>query len=204
MAMPKRVLFARIGWMTYYAGPQNGDQRPKGGGGYNKKNVGHELFNFADFDGRLYGTARAKNGRINLARIDPDVAGAQKLNGVLIIFVARQRIVGWYCGATVYASTNATLPISVTKEIGRRLKDSGIRGFKFGGYRFETAVENAVLLPTYERIHEVPGSVKGGFGQSNVCYPYRNSGKSKRSAWMGKAISRDISHGSISSDSSAV
>lgn len=71
---PTRVLFARIGSMTYYAGPQEGDERPTGGGRYNKRSMGHELFNFAEFDGRLYGTARVKNGRINLARIDP-IAG---------------------------------------------------------------------------------------------------------------------------------
>src|SRR2546426_10352206 len=29
---PRRVLFARVGWMTYYAGPQNGDEKPIGGG----------------------------------------------------------------------------------------------------------------------------------------------------------------------------
>jgi hypothetical protein len=31
-ASPTRVLFARISWMKYYAGPQLGDERPKGGG----------------------------------------------------------------------------------------------------------------------------------------------------------------------------
>lgn len=103
-------------------------------------------------------------------------------------------MVGWYRGATVYAATNPTLPISVTKETACRLKQSGTRRFKFGGYRFEAAVENATLLPTYERKHEVPGNVKGGFGQSNVCYPYRNSGKSKRSAWMDKAIKYVLSY----------
>jgi hypothetical protein len=192
--MPKRVLFARIGWMTYYAGPQRDDDRPKGGGGYNKKNVGHEVFNFTDLGGRLYGTARAKNGRINLARIDPDVAGAQKLDDVLIIFVARQHIVGWYRGAIVYAATNPTLPISVTKEMTRRLRQSGTRGFKIGGYRFEAAVETAVLLPTYERKYEVPGNVKGGIGRSNICYSYRNNGKSKKSGWMDKAIKYVLSY----------
>ena len=31
-AIPTRVLFAWVGEMTYYAGPQPGDERPKGGG----------------------------------------------------------------------------------------------------------------------------------------------------------------------------
>src|ERR1017187_8903672 len=112
-ANPNRVLFARIGSMTHYAGPQKGDERPKGGGGYNKTNVGHELFNFASFNGRLYGN-RTGNGRINSARIDPGSDGVKKLEDVLVVFVARQHIVGWYRGATVYA-TDAKLPISAVK-----------------------------------------------------------------------------------------
>jgi len=103
-AKPTRVLFARIGWMKRYAGPQEGDERPKGGGRYNKKNVGHELFNFAELNGRFYGFARAKNGRVKLTRIDPDAKKAEKLDDVLVIFVARQCIVGWYRNASVYAS----------------------------------------------------------------------------------------------------
>lgn len=52
---PSRVLFARVGWMTYYAGPQIGDEKPIGGGENNKKNIGHEIFNFTSFGARLYG-----------------------------------------------------------------------------------------------------------------------------------------------------
>ena len=63
-----------------------------------------------------------------------------------------------------------------------------MKDFSLIGYRFEAAVENATLLPTYEREHEIPGNVKGGFGQKNVCYFYRSSGKSKNSAWMKEAV----------------
>jgi len=70
----------------------------------------------------------------------------------------------------------------------RRLKQSGTKGFEIGGYRFEAAVENATLLPTDERKHEIPGNVQGGFGQRNVCYFYRSSGKSKNASWMNRAI----------------
>lgn len=183
--MPTRVLFVRVGWMTYYAGPQEGDERPKGGGRYNKKNVGHELFNFAAFDGRLYGYAAAS---INLKRIEPSAGAAEKLDDVLVIFMAKQHIIGWYRDATVYASTRPKFPPSVTKEMLRRLKQSGMKGFSLIGYRFEAAVENATLLPTYERRHEIPGNVKGGFGQKNVCYLYRNNGKNKNAVWMKRAI----------------
>lgn len=185
-AMPTRVLFARIGWMKYYAGPQKDDEQPKGGGAYNRKNVGHELFNFAQFGGRLYGYAAAS---INLKRIDPTAEATEKIDDVLVIFVAHQHIIGWYRNATIYASTQPKFPTSATKEMLRRLKQSGVKGFSLIGYRFEAAVEDgATLLPTYERKLEIPGNVKGGFGQSNVCYLYRSSGRSKNSAWMNKAV----------------
>jgi hypothetical protein len=77
----------------------------------------------------------------------------------------------------------------VTKEMLGRLKQSGVKGFGLIGYRFEAAVEDgATLLPTYERKHEIPGNLKGGFGRTNVRYLYRNSGKSDNAGWMNKAV----------------
>lgn len=191
---PARVLFARIGSMTHYAGPQPGDERPKGGGRYNKEHTGHEVFNFADFGGHLYGTVRAKRGHVNLARIDPNAAGAKKLDDVLIVFVARQHVVGWYQKATVYADTNPNLPPSVAKEMRRRLDQSKVKGFEVGGYRFEAKAKGAKLLPKYERTHEIPSNKKGAFGQSNICYPYQTNGRSKKSAWINKAIQYVLSY----------
>jgi hypothetical protein len=173
--------------MTYYAGSQVGDKRPTGGGRYTRENVGHELFNFADIEGRLYGFVRAKNGRINLERIDPAAANSDTLDNVLVVFVARQRIVGWYGGALVHRTT-APFPVGVTNNLNRRLKQAATKNFKLEGYRFEVSTEKATLLPTHERTHVIPGNVKGGFGQSNVCYMYNNSGGPKASAWMNLAI----------------
>src|SRR5436309_5595562 len=161
----RKVLFARIGWMVQYAGPQPGDERPTGGGGYNKKKVGHELFNFYDFGGRLYGFVRAKNDSIRLKRIDPAAGKAGKLEDVLVIFVAKQRIVGWYSGAVVH-STTASFPVVAKEAIRKYLSQTRTKTFKLEGYRFEAPLAGAVLLPTYRRTHEIPGHVKGGFGQS--------------------------------------
>lgn len=191
-AIPTRVLFARVGSMTYYAGPQPGDERPKGGGDYNKTNVGHELFNFASFDNRLYGNRTGKGG-VNLARIDPASIGAAKLEDVLVIFVARQHIVGWYRGATVYA-TSVKLPDSVVKDMNRRLMQSGVEGLEVGRYSFETRFGSATLLPTYERTQKVDGNVAGGFGRSNVRYLNRTGGTANKSIWMSKAIQYVLSY----------
>ena len=139
---PSRVLFARIGWMTYYAGPQSGDEQPKGGGAYNRKNLGHEVFNLAEFGGRLYGFARAKSGRINLARIEPSAAEPERLEDVLIVFVASQRVIGWYRNAIVYAHRNPKFPASVKTEMKHRLKPAATKKFTFWGYCFEASVED--------------------------------------------------------------
>jgi Domain of unknown function (DUF3883) len=185
---PRRVLFARVGWMTYYAGPQSGDEKPIGGGENNKKNIGHEVFNFTDFGGRLYGYVSPTNGRITLERIDPAAGDLDRLEDVLVVFVAQQKIVGWYRAATVHRAV-VDFPPTMTTEIRKRLKHAETKNFKHQNYRFEVLIDKAVLLPKHERTHEIPGNVKGGFGQSNVCYPYQNSGKRKSASWMDEVVS---------------
>lgn len=190
---PRKVLFARAGWMKYYAGPQTGDEKPIGGGENNKKNIGHELFNFMDFSGHLYGFVRAADRRINLERIDP-TNKADSLSDVLVVFVAKQRIIGWYRAATVHR-TEVKFPSYVSREIGKRLNQAKTKNFKLERHSFECPVEDAVLLPMHERTHEVPGTVKGGFGQSNVCYRYRSDGKRKAAPWINEALAYVLSYG---------
>jgi hypothetical protein len=36
---PRRVLFARVGWITYYAGPQVGDEKTHRGASINRKTL---------------------------------------------------------------------------------------------------------------------------------------------------------------------
>lgn len=195
--VPTRVMFARIGWMTYYAGPQEGDERPSGGGAYNRRQVGHEVFNFAKFDGQLYGFARTEEGRLNLKRIDPNAVETEKLEDVLIIFVARQYIVGWYSKAIVYAHNKHKFPASVARDIKRRIKDLPMRGFKLEGYLFEAKSEDSILLPLPERSRKkwrVPGNIKGGFGEYNIRYLYRRNGAKNCPAWMNKAIEQVLNY----------
>jgi hypothetical protein len=183
-----RVLFARLGWMTHYAGPQDGDEEPIGGGRNNKISLGHEAFNFAEFNGTLYGFVRASNGKLNLGRIDPLVGDESHLGDVLVIFVAGQRIVGWYKSATVYAGSKE-YPTSVAREIQTRATSRSSKRFKLDKYCFECSVGQAVLLPLGERSHKIPGAVKGGFGESNVCYAYATDGTRKIVGWIDEAMS---------------
>jgi hypothetical protein len=171
----KRVLFARIGWMTYYRGPQAGDERPKGGGAYTRTKLGNEAFNFMLVGDELFGYLRPPQAKsIQLGRIDPGNVG-DSLQGVTVIFVATrpaggQCVVGWYKHATVFRRPK---PDSTGKRMG------------FAYYVIAPS-NGAVLLPTWKRTQVVKGG-KGGFGQSNIRYVYDGAGQYVRLPWAESA-----------------
>jgi hypothetical protein len=175
----RRVLFARVGWMRFYGGPVPGDERPVGGGRYNKSEIGHEVYNFRETGGRLYGYFQPtmSSHAIALERIDPGAAGKDTLNRVLVVFVARRRqkggqvIVGWYQDAEV-------LRENVQRSPG---KPPGY------GHFCSAQRRNCVLLPDENRSLEIP-SGKAGMGQSNVCYPLASDGSQKRAPWIQHAL----------------
>lgn len=103
----KRILYCRIGYMKNYNGIID-DIGPKGGGAYNKENIGHEIYNFSESDGRFYGYVQPPSNSINIKRIDYRISdNDEKIEDVLVVWVATkdnfgQCIVGWYENATVY------------------------------------------------------------------------------------------------------
>ena len=173
------VLFVRVGWMQSYAGPVPGDERPIGGGSYNRRKLGHEAYNFQVRRGRLYGyyQPHMASDQTALERVNPAGDGADALHGVTVVFVARkpkgggQVVVGWYRNATVYRRLKPRTP-------GRK------RGF---GYRCAAAASDCMLVPVPNRTFSVVGG-RGGFGQTNVCYPREANGESKAVSWMGEAL----------------
>jgi hypothetical protein len=184
--------------MTYYAGPKQGDESPQGGGKHNAKNLGHEVFNFHDFDGTLYGTfgivrPNVSRPHIELRRVDPATSSdAESLEGVLVIFVAPyedgQRIVGWYRDAKVHR-TSVRYPSNVKRGIQEYLARKGITNPSFNEYWIEAKSSNAVLVPQEIRIGApiIPRGL-GAMGQSNVCYPNDVSGTPKGAPWIKDAF----------------
>lgn len=182
-----RIVFCRIGYMTYYAGPQPGDEKPVGGGKYNKSKIGHEVWNFEPIKGRLYGYLEPYvkkdtnvETNINLERIDPSVTG-DALSSVLVVFIARrprggQVVVGWYKNAKVFR----------TKK--EHAKGNGRDGY----YYYITArTRDCILLPTNRRMLEIPDGPNTP-GRANIFYLLNNKGKSsfpngKEPSWI-KAI----------------
>lgn len=165
--------------MHSYDGPCPGDERPIGGGRYNKTGLGNEAYNFHRTDGRLYGYFQlpGPNHEIRLDRIDPAAFDSDTLKNVLVIFLARrpedggQFIVGWYRNADVLRNPANRSP-------GKP------RGF---GHYCSAAVENCVLVPTIKRKHKL-FSGKGQLGQANVCYPLNSDGTKKSGRWIQNAL----------------
>ncbi|MEP7365392.1 MAG: DUF3883 domain-containing protein [Acidobacteriota bacterium] len=178
--------------MKYFAGAQRDDPRPVRGGAYNEQHLGSELFNFKSINERnagdvLYGfvSPPERGGyRLNLKRISPTCSGDQ-LAGVTVIFVARQRIIGWYPNATVFrAWSDDPTRKREWKERGR---------VRSALYNIKASVQGAVLLPSKLRTQEIP-SGKNGFGQANVRYAYTAAFKLNRPNWMREAITYVSDH----------
>ena len=177
--MRRRVLFVRVGWMTFYQGPQHRDRKPIAGGRWNRDNVGHEVYNFLPVGSRCYAhfeppgkTAFDEKKKVRLERIDPK-GGGNELHGVLVVFVAKrpsqsgQVVVGWYRNATVYR-TRQFLP-----------------GDEREGYGHYSVADrrHVVLLPTRLRTWLISNEDRS-FGQSNVCYPLDAKGRTKGLTWQ--------------------
>jgi hypothetical protein len=109
----------------------------------------------------------------------------------MIIFVAPyddgQSVVGWYKDAVLYSEPE-DYPPRVKKQINLQLKENGWSReavATFRRFRVEAPTANAVLLPKDVRMSRptIPRTEKGGFGEYNVCYLYKN-GKRKDSSWI--------------------
>ena len=166
--------------MHFYNGPVPGDEKPIGGGDYNKTKLGHEVYNFGATGGRLYGYFQPSmnSHTIALERIDPDAASRDVIDGVVVVFVARrsiggQVIVGWYRNA------------EVRREAIRR---SPGKPPSFGHF-ISADQQDCVLLPEDRRLFEIPR--EGGIGRANVCYSFEYNGSPKAEAkhkWMNEAL----------------
>lgn len=143
-----RFLFCNIGEMNSYNGSAN--ERPVGGGSYNKTNIGHEVNNFTDHDGRYYGFVQAVGDTIDITRNFGVPRAADYIDDVTVIWHAAHRLVGFYKHARVY----------------RKLQhlDDSISQFRVYS-DFNICSDEALLITPAERKFVF----KGG-GHSNVWY----------------------------------
>jgi hypothetical protein len=181
------VLFARVGWMRWYKGPQADDEKPVGGGAYTRDALGHEAYNYLPsttgemlgyFQPRWQPAALSATHPSNIAleRIKAGFKG-DSLSNVLTVFFATdperggQYIVGWYPASTVYRY-----------EIPTKLASR--QSF---GYFVKALAAKAILVPWDQRHFTIPRG-SGGAGTANVCYTLEVDETPKGSPWITEAL----------------
>lgn len=155
------LLFCRVGWMDRYSGPEAAISGAGSG-----QDIGNEweAFNFAPFEGRVYGycSGSSQTRSIDVSRLG---ASGNSVSGVTVIWVStrprkgRQLVVGWYRHATVHRK--------------RHPSPTGRYCYVTDGQRVEYNVDaseaDATLLSPEDRTFPVPRA-RGFMGQSNVAF----------------------------------
>lgn len=151
--------------MNYYQGLK-GDIIRFGGSFVDEHGYGHEMFNFADVNGKMYGYVQAPGkGTIDINRLRAD-SDDESVKNVDVYWTAKHPsggvcITGYYKNATVY----------------RHWQDKQLRGSrKKYGYYVEADSKNCKLIPSYKRFVRVPTG-KEGKGRSFVWYADSATGK---------------------------
>ena len=142
-----RMIFINIAWKSRYAGLK-GDQIAPSFGYVKRHGFGHEMFNFAPSGGKMYGTAPfPPPGSVNVEKLGAS-KGDESVSGVLVVWVSRSVIVGWYKNATVYRHSQRP-----PKGTGHSYKGKAI------GYRAVARESDCkIILPPDARSFPVPRS----------------------------------------------
>lgn len=163
-----KLLFCNVGWMKNYDGI-HGDSLHRGGA-FNEHAIGHEVCNFTDVNGRVFGYVRS-SGKIDIKKLGAK-KGDDYVDGITVVWTAGPdsggtAIVGWYTNARIYTEPQKILNGSKTH-----------RKNKLDFYLIEADFANAYLIPEQQRTFLIPRAVKGGIGQSNVWYAQSDESKS--------------------------
>ena len=175
------TILCRIVWAKTYK--LKGEKFYAGNMRYPKQEKdAHELRNFYDENGKVYGFVENSGKSINLEKLGGSVANTS-MRGVTVIWCALAedtadlRVVGWYNNAIAHSHPK-------TLSSGR----SGERK-----YQFETAAKDAHLLLPQDRQLKVPmrsrRTDKGYIGQTNWFFPESSDRYTRfmESFWYNKA-----------------
>jgi hypothetical protein len=163
------ILFCNIGWMEFYRGLTPEDKIVGGGSYVKDEGMGHEVCNFADHLGMVYGYVQPPKadgqpgeGQINIDRLGSQ--GKDIVKGVLVVWTASRPergtvVVGWYKNATVHRFYQRY------KTAPKLHRENNLHGF-----RIEAKKSDVTLLPIDQRTCFIPRRIKGSMGQSNVWF----------------------------------
>ncbi len=132
--MEVRILYCNVGESRYYDGDTN--DKPIGGGSFNKNNIGFEINNFTNHNGTYYGYVEPVKRSILIERLSSDYKDKEKIDGVLVVWHCKGKIVGYYKNATVFRKVQQ-LPQNIAE-------------MRVSGDYFITTKE-AVLIPSKDR-----------------------------------------------------
>ncbi len=171
-----KFLFLNTGWMDFYDGLKN-DEISGGGKFVSKEGYGHELFNFRNHNGTVFGFVQPLINRrtggasiISIERLGADKED-MKIDSITVVWLASNPIskgtyiVGWYPNATVYRSLQFTSSKNNRQYKGERI-----------GYYIKAKYKDATLLPLDERVFQIHRRKKNWLGQSNVWFADHNPG----------------------------
>jgi len=156
--------------MEFYKG-QSSEDKIVGGGSYVTDNdMGHEVCNFADQDGQVYGYVQPpgpgggepNSGKINIDKLKAE--NEESVNDVTVVWTARRPkvgtvVVGWYKNAKVYRHFQRYT------DKPKLHNDNGL-----AGYWIKAELDNVTLLPLDMRVLKIPRRSKGFMGQANIWY----------------------------------
>ena len=94
------IIYCNIARMNSYNGMVNDSMR--GGGSYIKNNIGHEVNNFTNHDGTYYGFVQSTSNTIDISKNFGVPKDCDFIDGVLVVWVAEHKIVGFYNNARVF------------------------------------------------------------------------------------------------------
>lgn len=172
--MNDKIVFFNTGWMDFYQGKSN-DKITGGGKHVDNEGWGGEMYNFKNYQGRVYGYVQPKIDRQygNPSTIKIEKLGANesddKITGVTVVWTARDPenggtyIVGWYLNATVYRYEQ--MP---PKNASRKYKNIEL------SFYATAKASDARLLSVDERVINIRRQEKNWMGQSNVWYADNN------------------------------
>ena len=141
-------LYCNVGEMNCYDGCDN--EKPSGGGAYNKDHIGHEVNNFTVIDGIYYGYVQSRGETIDISRHFGAGKKDDYVDDITVIWFAKHRVVGYYRNARVYRKVQ-----HLKKELANfRVYDD-----------YNISSDKAQLISPYERNFIIVGN-----GQSNTWF----------------------------------
>lgn len=85
----KNMIFFNTGWMKSYNGIKSGIDKIEGGGSWvDEHGYGHEMYNFREINGKMYGFVQP-NGRNNLERLGVR-ENSNSISDILVVWMAKQ------------------------------------------------------------------------------------------------------------------